>query len=67
MSLDRYLISQHPEVESKLAAELDKAGFLVTNERPKPATIEYSDLINRLPYLQAVCKVRFAASGLDSP
>lgn len=51
-----YLISQHPEVDAKLAAELDKAGLLVTSERPMPRAMEYADL-TRLTYLGWVCKV----------
>jgi hypothetical protein len=53
----RYLLSQHPEVERKLAQELDAAGLLVTPERPKPRAMEYTDL-GRLTYLSWVCKVR---------
>ena len=52
----RYLISQHPEVDAKLAAELDEAGLLVTPQRPAPRAMEYSDLA-RLTYLGWVCKV----------
>ena len=54
--LCRYLISQHPAVEAKLAAELDEAGLLVTAERPLPRAMEYADL-GRLTYLNWVCKV----------
>ncbi|BDA50154.1 Cytochrome P450 3A13 [Coccomyxa sp. Obi] len=50
-----YLLSQHPEVERKLAQELDAAGLLVTPERPHPRPMEYSDL-GRLTYLSWVCK-----------
>ena len=42
--------SQHPEVEAKLAAELDAAGLLVTPDRPFPRPMEYADL-GRLTYL----------------
>ncbi len=52
----RYLLSQHPEVERKLAQELDAAGLLVTPERPKPRSMEFADLAN-LPYLSWVSKV----------
>ena len=52
----RYLISQHPEVDAKLAAELDEAGLLVTPQRPAPRAMEYADLA-RLTYLGWVCKV----------
>ena len=50
------MISQHPEVEAKLTAELDKHGFLATIDQPTPAQMTYSDLSN-LPYLSWVCKV----------
>ena len=52
----RYLIWQHPEVEARLAAELDNAGLLVTPQRPAPRAMEYADL-SRLTYLSWVCKV----------
>ncbi len=52
----RYLISQHPEVDAKLAAELDEAGLLVTPQRPAPRAMDYADLA-RLTYLGWVCKV----------
>lgn len=54
--LHRYLISQHPEVEAKLVAELDQAGLLVTPQRPHPRPMAYSDLA-ALTYLSWVCKV----------
>ncbi|CAL5223031.1 g5486 [Coccomyxa viridis] len=50
-----YLISQHPEVDAKLAAELDEAGLLVTPQRPAPRAMDYADLA-RLTYLGWVCK-----------
>ncbi len=53
----RYLISQHPEVEARLAAELDEAGLLVTPERPQPRDLTHADL-SRLTYLNCVLKVR---------
>lgn len=57
----RYLLSQHPEVEAKLVQELDEAGFLATPSRPKPPTLQYSDL-NQLTYLSWVCKVSHTSS-----
>ena len=53
----RYLISQHPEVEARLAAELDAAGLLVTPARPQPRPLAHADL-SRLVYLNCVLKVR---------
>ena len=52
---DRYLIQQHPEVEAKLVAELDKAGLLLTPQRLTPRAMEYADLAH-LTYLSWVCK-----------
>lgn len=54
--VDRYLISQHPEVEEQVVAELDKAGLLASKERPHPRPLEFEDL-SRLPYLNACLKV----------
>ncbi|KAK9915327.1 hypothetical protein WJX75_007673 [Coccomyxa subellipsoidea] len=50
-----YLISQHPEVEAKITAELDSLGFLVGPTRPVPKKMEYSDL-SKLTYLSAAIK-----------
>jgi hypothetical protein len=52
----RYLISQHPDVEQKILAELDALELTITSERPQPRNLTYADL-NKLPYLQAVIKV----------
>ena len=51
----RYLISQHPEVEAKILAELDSLGLSTTPNRPRPRDLTYADL-GRMPYLQAVIK-----------
>ena len=51
-----FLLTQHPEVEAKLAAELDAAGLLATADCPQPRALEWADL-GRLVYLQAVIKV----------
>ena len=53
--LARYLVSQRPEVEAALAAELGAAGLLATMATPDPPHIGLDDLA-RLPYLGAVCK-----------
>lgn len=49
-------MSQHPEIEAKLAAELAQHGLLATPERPMPRAVEWGD-IPKLTYLQAVIKV----------
>lgn len=54
-----YLISQHPEVEARIAAELDAAELLVTSARLQPRPADFED-ISRLPYLKCVIKVCFA-------
>lgn len=54
--LRRYLISQHADVEARLAAELDAVGLLVTHERPQPRALQHED-VSRLTYLSCVCKV----------
>ena len=53
----RYLLSQHPEVEARVVAELDALELLVTPSRPQPRELEWADL-GRLTYLQAVIKAR---------
>ncbi|CAL8468775.1 g8316 [Coccomyxa elongata] len=50
-----YLISQHPEVEAKVTAELDSLGLLVGPSRPEPREMEYADL-SKLTYLSAAIK-----------
>ncbi len=50
-------MSQRPEVEAALVAELAAAGLLVTKATPNPPHIGLDDLA-RLPYLACVCKVR---------
>ena len=50
-----YLLSQHPEVEAKIVAELDAAGLLATPSRPEPRKLEWADL-SKLVYLQAFIK-----------
>ena len=59
----RYLVSQHPEVEARLVAELDQAGLLVTKERPHPRGMVYGDL-SSLTYLNWVCKVGVAPAAV---
>ena len=50
-----YLLSQHPDVEAKVLAELEAAELLVSPDRPDPRPIEWADLA-RLVYLQAFIK-----------
>ncbi|KAK9803216.1 hypothetical protein WJX73_004613 [Symbiochloris irregularis] len=50
-----YLISQHPEVEAKIVAELDALELLATTERPSPRPLVSADL-GKLPYLSCVIK-----------
>lgn len=54
--LCRFLISQHPEAEAKIKAELDDLGLLVGPHRPVPNKLEYADL-SKLTYLSAAIKV----------
>ena len=61
-----YLVSQHPEVEAGILAELDSLGLSITPERPKPRPLTYADL-GKLTSLQATVKVLPpAASSLSS-
>ena len=55
MTWTTYLLSQHPEVEAKVVAELDGAGLLATPSNRTPRAVEYADLA-KLPYLGWVCK-----------
>jgi hypothetical protein len=52
-----YLLSQHPEVEAKVAAELAQHGLLATHANPNPTPVQWDDLA-KLTYLNAVIKVR---------
>ena len=52
----RYMLTQNPEVEAKVVAELDRLELLVTKDRPQPRQMTYTDL-SKLEYLQAVVKV----------
>ena len=58
----RMLISQHPEVEAEVTAELDALGLLVTPERPQPAQPEFGDL-SKLTYLSAAIKVHVSGAS----
>jgi len=50
------MLTQNPEVEAKVVAELDALELLVTPGRPNPRPVTYPDLA-KLEYLQAVVKV----------
>jgi hypothetical protein len=51
----RGLIAGHPEVQARLAAELDAQGLLATPGNPAPRRPEYGDLA-KLPYLDAALR-----------
>lgn len=53
----RFCISQHPEVESKVLAELDGLNLLVKKENPSPREMTFDDL-QRLKYTSSAIKVR---------
>jgi cytochrome P450 len=51
-----YVLSQHPEVEEKVTAELAEAGLLACSGYPNPRPVQWDDL-KRLRYLEAVINV----------
>ena len=51
------MITQHPEVERKVLAELDTHGLLVTPDRPNPRPLEWDDL-GKLTYTNNCIKVK---------
>ena len=51
----RYLVSQHPEVERKIAEELQGLGLLGTPEQPRPRPLQWDDL-PKLHYLGCAMK-----------
>ena len=55
LDICRFLLSQRPEVEANVALELDRAGLLVTPERPTPRSFVLTDM-QKLPYFNNVCK-----------
>ncbi|KAK9816727.1 hypothetical protein WJX72_004273 [[Myrmecia] bisecta] len=50
-----YLVSQHPDEEAKIVAELQQLGLLATSKDPAPREVVYGDLA-QLTYLNAVIK-----------
>ena len=57
----RLMISQHPEVEAKVLAELDVLELLVTRARPQPRAMTYEDT-GKLVYTTWAVKVRSAGA-----
>ena len=53
---DRYMISQHPEVEARIVEELRSLDLLATPQQPRPRDLQHSDL-SRLIYLTCAIKV----------
>lgn len=51
------MVSQHPEVEAKIVAELQQLGLMPTAEQPHFRALAYAD-VSELTHLQAVVKVR---------
>lgn len=51
----RGLVAGHPEVQARVAAELDTAGLLASPKNPTPRRPTYADLA-ALPYLDAVLR-----------
>ncbi|KAK9819693.1 hypothetical protein WJX72_001295 [[Myrmecia] bisecta] len=50
-----FLLSQHPDKEAKIVAELDAAGLLASKRQPQPRELVYEDL-SKLTYLNAAIK-----------
>ena len=48
-----FQLLQRPEVEARVAAELDAAGLLITRARPSPRALEHADLAG--PHVPAGC------------
>eukprot|EP00884_Botryococcus_braunii_P003512 jgi/Botrbrau1/13161/Bobra.0187s0109.1 len=55
MSWVIFAVSQNPEVEAKVTAELASLGLLATTDNPNPRALEWDDL-PKLVYLDAVIK-----------
>ena len=51
----RGLVAGHPEVQARVAAELESLGLLATPGNPIPRRLEYADLA-KLPYMDAVLR-----------
>ena len=61
-----YLVSQHPEVEAQIVAELTGMGLLATAAQPQPRRLQYEDL-SKLSYLNMVIKARMAPTSAAAP
>ena len=59
--MPRLSIALHPEVQQKVAAELQAAGLLASPEQPEPRDFTWAD-ISSLPYLNAVSPTAFIQS-----
>lgn len=55
------MITQHPEVEAKVLAELASLGLMATINEPTPRAMEYDD-IAKLTYTTNAIKVCFGHS-----
>lgn len=55
LSSRRGLVAGHPEVQARVAAELESLGLLATPGNPTPRRLEYADL-TKLPYMDAVLR-----------
>ena len=51
----RLSLAAHPQLQAKLAQELDEAGLLASPSRPEPRPLTHADL-TALPYMDAVIK-----------
>ena len=60
------MISQQPEVEAKVVAELDDLGLLATSDRPDPRPMEHADLQELKYTLQAIKVTTYATRCLIS-
>ena len=63
MSASRYCITQHPEVEARIAAELSSCGLLAAPGQLAPRAVAHDDLA-RLAYLNRVIKVGVRTLGV---
>ena len=59
------MISQHPDVEAKVLAELDTLGLLVTPSKPQPRAMMFED-ITALEYTICAIKVCSGQKVVDA-